>query len=131
MSDSEPMDHTEDLGYSELSAAEREARNFAMLCHIAGFAGGVIPFGNIIGPLVIWQLKKEHPLVEDQGKESLNFQITVMLGVLVSIVLIFFVVGIFLLAVICIGAAVLQIIAAIKANEGVRYRYPLTIRFVQ
>ncbi len=55
---------------------EKDARTWAMLCHIGAFAGYIIPFGHIIAPLVIWLIKKdESPFVDDQGKESLNFQI--------------------------------------------------------
>jgi hypothetical protein len=54
-----------------------EERNWAMTCHLASFAGYVLPLGNIIGPLVAWLMKRdEFPLVDDQGKEALNFQIS-------------------------------------------------------
>ncbi|WP_159522411.1 DUF4870 domain-containing protein [Sunxiuqinia indica] len=111
----------------------RDERMWGMLCHIAAFAGLVIPVaGNIIGPLVVYLLKKEEfSFVEDQGKESLNFQITVTILMFVSGMLIIVGIGFLLLAVIGIGALVLTIIAAIKANEGEFYRYPWTIRFLK
>ena len=106
-------------------------RTFAMLCHIAALAGFVIPLGNIVGPLVVWLVKKEQsPLVEDQGRESLNFQISVMIYCIVSGILMFAVIGIFLLPVVLIFSLIMIIIAAMKANSGERYRYPLTIRFL-
>jgi uncharacterized protein len=65
-----------------------DERQWAMFAHLAALAGFVIPFGNLIGPLIVWQIKKnEMPFVDDQGKEALNFQITVCLAVLVCILL--------------------------------------------
>ena len=55
---------------------EKQERTWALFCHIGALAGFIFPFGNIIAPLVIWLIKKEeYPLVDDQGKESVNFQI--------------------------------------------------------
>ena len=109
----------------------REERMWAMFCHLGGLAGFIFPFGNIIAPLVIWLVKKEeYPLVDDQGKESINFQISMTIYILASVVLIFLVIGIPLLIILGIFSLIVVIIAAIKANEGEKYRYPLTIRFL-
>ena len=87
--------------------------------------------GNILGPLVMWLLKREESsLVDDQGKESLNFQITLTIYLCITIVLCFVAIGLFILPVLLIASLILVIIATIKASEGERYRYPLTIRFV-
>lgn len=103
-----------------------------MLCHLSALAGYIIPLGSVIGPLVVWQMKKaEMPVVDDQGKEALNFQLTVLIAVLISIVLMFVVIGIFLLFAIGIADLVLVIIAALKANKGELYRYPFSIKFVK
>ena len=68
------------------SSPESQARMWNMLCHLSALAGFVIPFGNILGPLIIWQIKKnEFPSVEIHGKASLNFQITVFIAVLAAI----------------------------------------------
>ncbi|MBN2365281.1 MAG: DUF4870 domain-containing protein [Calditrichaeota bacterium] len=110
----------------------KDARTYGMLCHLVAFAGFIIPFGNLIGPLIIWLLKKEEfPFVNDQGKESLNFQISMTIYAIISAILIVVVLGIFLLIAIVIFEIVMIIIASIKANEGVSYRYPLTIRFLK
>ncbi|WP_425508339.1 DUF4870 domain-containing protein [Tahibacter amnicola] len=109
---------------------------FAHLSALLGLVTGGL--GNFIGPLVIWLVKKESmPFVDDQGKEALNFNITVgLLGVaLVVLTIITFGLGA-LLALpvgICAGIAwlVFTIIATIKANEGVAYRYPLTLRLIK
>ena len=109
----------------------QDERTWGMLCHLSALAGYIIPFGNIVGPLVVWLIKKdEMPFVEDQGKEALNFQISVTIYVIVSFVLIFVLIGIFLLIAVGIFSLVMLIIAAIKANQGEAYRYPLCIRFI-
>ena len=104
-----------------------------MLCHIAGLAGYVIPVvGNIVGPLVLWQLKKdEHPFIDEQGKEAVNFQISMAIYALVSVALFALCIGPFLLAAVGIIDLVLLIVAAVKANDGQHYRYPLTIRLIK
>jgi len=108
-----------------------DERMWAMLCHLSTFAGYVVPMGNIIGPLVVWLIKKEeYPLVDDQGKEALNFQISITIYVFASIILSLLIIGIFLLIAVVIFDLVATIIAAIKANEGNYYRYPMTIRFI-
>ena len=111
---------------------DKDARTMAMLCHLLALSTFIgIPFGNIIGPLIIWAIKKdEHPFVDDQGKESLNFQITMTIVAIVAFILVFLFIGIPLLIALAIFVLVMVIVAAIKANEGVAYRYPLTIRFI-
>lgn len=109
-----------------------ESRQWAMFAHLSALVGFVIPFGNVIGPLVVWLMKKDTmPFVDDQGKESLNFQITVTIAAVVCMALIVVLIGIPLLFVVGIVALVLTIIAGIKANEGVRYRYPFTLRLIK
>ncbi|MGN6507721.1 MAG: DUF4870 domain-containing protein [Tepidisphaeraceae bacterium] len=110
----------------------KDAKLWGMLAHLSALAGLVIPFGFVIGPLVVWLVKKnEFPFVDDQGKESLNFQITVTIALVVSFLLIFVLVGFLLLPVVGITALVFCVIAAVQANNGVRYRYPLSIRFIK
>jgi len=112
---------------------DRDERMWGMLCHLSALAGLVLPVaGNIVGPLLVYLIKKEeYSFVEDQGKESLNFQITVTILLFVSSILIVIGIGILLLAVIGIGALVFTIIAAVRANEGEFYRYPWSIRFLK
>ncbi|MEM9620099.1 MAG: DUF4870 domain-containing protein [Pseudomonadota bacterium] len=101
-----------------------------MIAHLSALVGFIIPFGNIIGPLVVWQIKKDMPFVEEQGKEALNFQITVSLAAIVCFILMFILIGALLLPILGIAAIVFTIIAAIKANGGEHYEYPLTLRLV-
>jgi uncharacterized Tic20 family protein len=105
---------------------------WAMLCHLSALSGFIIPFGSLIGPLVVWQIKKnQYPIVDDQGKEALNFQITITLAAIVSAILIVVLVGIALLIAVGIASLVFTIIAAIKANNGETYRYPFCLRLIK
>lgn len=126
---------------NEINAEERK---WAMFAHLSMLLGGLLTsgwagsVGFFIGPLVIWLTKKDTmPFVNDQGKEALNFAITVSIvfaGLLVLTILslgIGALLTIPLMLIVGIGALVLAIMAAIKANEGVAYRYPFAIRLVK
>ena len=117
-------------GSPELTEKEK---TWGMLCHLFTFCAFVgIPFGNIIAPLIIWQIKKnESQFVAYNGKEALNFQITLLIYSIIPAILIVVFIGILLLFAILIMDIVLTIIAAIKANNGEHYRYPMTIRFIK
>ena len=118
---------------------ESQARTWNMLCHLSALAGFIIPFGNMLGPLLVWQIKKnEIPSVNVHGKAALNFQITVTLaafiGVVVAVILSFFCVGFLLIPlVVLIGLAglVFAIIAGLKANNGEDYKYPYSLQLVK
>ena len=110
-----------------------------MICHLAGL-GGLIPIvpviGSIIGPLIVWQLKKdEFGFVDEQGKEAVNFQISILLYLLVSAILwiplSFICIGALIPVAISVVDLIFLLIAAVKANDGEHYRYPLTIRFIK
>jgi uncharacterized Tic20 family protein len=109
-----------------------EVRQWAMFCHFAAFLGMLFPFGNLLGPLILWQIKKDSdPFIDAQGKEALNFQITVSLAMVASTFLMLLLIGFALFGLVAVGALVLTIIAGIKANEGVAYRYPFTWRLIK
>jgi uncharacterized protein len=109
-----------------------QARTWDMLCHLSALAGYLIPFGNVIAPLIIWQIKRsEYPSVDVHGKEAVNFQISVLIYTFVSIFLTFVLIGIPLLVATVIGSLVCIVIASVKANKGETFRYPLTIRFIK
>lgn len=116
---------------SQATTDDSDARQWAMIAHLSALVGFIIPFGNVIGPLVVWQIKKDMPFVEEQGKEALNFQITVIIAVIACFILSFIAIGLLLLPIVGIGALVLTIIAGIKANSGEHYQYPLTIRMIK
>lgn len=110
----------------------QDDRTWGLIAHLSALAGLVIPFGNILGPLVVWLTKRDQSaFVADQAKEALNFQITASIALVVSAFLIIVLIGIVLLPIIGLGALVLTIVGGIKANEGTRYRYPLTMRLVK
>jgi uncharacterized Tic20 family protein/DNA-directed RNA polymerase subunit RPC12/RpoP len=112
--------------------SEKDARMWAMLCHLGGLAGYVVPFGNIIAPLVIWLTQKDKSwFVDRHGKEALNFQISWTIWAFIAAVLVLVIVGICLAVAISIAKLILIILAAVAANDGKFYQYPLTIRFLK
>ena len=108
-------------------------KTMAMLCHLLSFVGFIgIPLGNILGPLVLWLIKKDQDaLVDATGKEVLNFQISAFIYGIVCALLFFVFIGVILLPILIIMVVVYTIIGAMKANEGQLYRYPFTIRFIK
>jgi uncharacterized Tic20 family protein len=117
---------------SDASQVSKDEQNWAMGCHLAALSGFVIPFGNLVGPLVVWLLKRaDMPMVDRLGKEALNFQITVTIAAVISAILCFVLIGFILLPIVYVGALVLTIMAAVKVSNGnYDYRYPLTLRFL-
>lgn len=110
-----------------------DTRTWAMACHLLALSAYVgVPLGNIIGPLVVWLIKREDdPFIDHNGKESLNFQISMTIYGLVAGLLVFVLIGFLLVPAVLIVDLVFTIIAAVKTSNGETYRYPLTIRFVQ
>jgi len=109
-----------------------EERQWALFAHLSALIGFIIPFGSIIGPLIIWQIKKnEMPFVDDQGKEALNFQITMAIAAIVCIVLMVVLIGFLLIWIVGLLDLLFIIIAALAANNGQAYRYPITLRLVK
>jgi len=103
-----------------------------MFSHLTAFAGYLMPFGNLVGPLIVWLIKKDQmPFVDHQGKESLNFQITMTIAAAISGLLFVVVIGIFMLVAVVILNIVFVIVASVKANDGVAYRYPMCIRLIR
>ena len=124
--------------------ASAEERPWAMFAHLSALLGGLLTSGRggsigfFIGPLIVWLIKKDTmPFVNDQGKEALNFAITVSLACLALLLMTLATLGIGallafpLMAVIGLTALVLFIIAAVKANQGIAFRYPFSLRFVK
>ena len=109
-----------------------EEKQWALFAHLSALVGYIIPFGSIIGPLIIWQIKKNEMLfVDDQGKEALNFQITMAIAVIVCIVLMLVLIGFLLIWIVGIVDLIFIVIAAISANNGQAYRYPLNLRLIK
>ena len=112
---------------------DRDERMWATLCHLSAFALFLLPTcGNLIGPLIVWLIKKDElPLVDDQGKEVLNFQISMTIYYIAAAILCCAFVGFVLLPALLIFGIVVTIMGAVKASTGVAYRYPLCIRFLK
>jgi len=128
----DPVDPAVEASAPPPGTPNSEARQWALIAHVSALLGFVLPFGNLIGPLIVWQLKKDmDPFVDDQGKEALNFQITVTLMLVVCVLLMLVLIGLLLAWVVGIAALVLVIIAAIKSNEGTAYRYPFCWRLIK
>jgi uncharacterized Tic20 family protein len=118
----------------------KDACMWAMFCHLAGLCAliPIVPvIGGVIGPLIIWQIKKnDNPFIDEQGKEAVNFQISILLYSLIgSVVSAITCVGIALIPIVVVIIGIFDIvfliIASIKANNGKHYRYPLTFRFIK
>ena len=110
----------------------RDERTWAMLSHFSALSMFIVPFGNILAPLIIWLIKKEEmAFVEDQAKEVLNFQISMTIYLIGSIILIIVLVGIPILIGLGIFNVIITIIAGIKANDGKSYRYPINLRLIK
>jgi hypothetical protein len=113
----------------ELSETER---NWAMLCHLSAFAGFFFPFGGIIGPLICWLTRKdESQWVDQNGKASLNFQLSILLYIILAIPLVIIIIGIPIIAILGTLKIICIIIASVKAAKGEEFRYPLSIPFIQ
>lgn len=109
-----------------------EEKQWALICHLSGLSGYLIPFGNIIIPIIIWSMKKQDmPMVDEHGKEVINFQISITIWILLSGLLIILLVGIPMLIVLVLLQVILVIVGALKADNGELYKYPLTVRFIK
>jgi uncharacterized protein len=116
---------------SETSTAGN-VRTWCVICHLSALAGFVIPgAGHILGPLVVWLVKRgESAEIDAHGKEALNFQISMLIYNVVAGILCLLVIGFALLAILHVLNVVFVIIAALRASEGQMYRYPLTLRLI-
>jgi len=107
-------------------------KNLGLLCHLLALTAFVIPFGNVLGPLVLWLVKRaDSPFLDALGKEAVNFNISWLIYGLVAALSIFVLIGFLLAPAVLIAWLILVVIAAIKASEGKIYRFPLTIRLIK
>jgi uncharacterized Tic20 family protein len=104
----------------------KDARTFAMLAHLLAI------FTCFVGPLVIWLVKKEeHPFIDEQGKEALNFQITVAIAYVAASLLSFLCIGFLLFPAVWVVNLIFCIMACVAANKGEHYRYPVSLRLIK
>ena len=115
------------------SQIPKPERTWAMFAHFSSLLGWIgIPFANIVAPLIMWQMKKEEmPFGSSQAKECLNFQISLTIYAIISAILCLVFIGILGLIALLVINVIFTIIAAIKSNDGIGYRYPLTIRLIK
>jgi uncharacterized Tic20 family protein len=115
------------------SATSSSTRTWCILCHASALLGLFFHFlGHIFGPLIVWMLKRaDSPEIDAHGKESLNFQLSMLIYDAAALILCFVLIGIPILILLWILNTVLVIVASIKASDGQLYRYPLTIRFIR
>ncbi len=101
-------------------------RSMAMLTHLLALVSG------FLGPLIVWLIKKDQsPFVDYHGKEALNFQISLFIYWIATILLVIVLIGLLLIPVLLVLQILFPILAAVAANKGQYYRYPLTIRIIR
>ena len=117
----------------ETSTSSRDVRTWKVLCHATALAGFFVPWaGHILGPLIVWLAKRsDSPEIDEHGKESLNFQISMLIYNVIAGLLCLVLIGFIILAILHILNLVLVIVASIQASEGKFYRYPMTIRLIK
>ncbi|NTV96106.1 MAG: DUF4870 domain-containing protein [Thiobacillus sp.] len=114
------------------TAANADESNWGMFAHLSALVGFVIPFGNVVGPLLIWLTKgKESDYVGEQAREALNFQITMLIVAAVCFALSLILIGLLFLWLAALFDLVFVILAAVTASKGQMYRYPYTLRLVK
>jgi uncharacterized Tic20 family protein len=114
------------------SSSSSDVRNWSVLCHASALSGLFFHvLGFVLGPLIVWLIKRgDSAEIDANGKESLNFQISMLIYHAIAVVLCFVLIGIPILIALWILDVVFTIIASVKTSEGQFYRYPLTIRFL-
>jgi uncharacterized Tic20 family protein len=116
----------------EIKTYTQSERDWAMFCHLSAFAGYFFPFGGIIGPIICWISRKdESAWIDANGKSSLNFQISLLLYMVLAVPLCFIIIGIPIIVFLIILKVVCIIIASIRAAKGEVFKYPISIPFIQ
>ncbi len=109
-----------------------EVMNWAMLCHLVALLAMPFGLGHIVGPLLVWLIKRDqHPFIDDQGKESLNFQISMTIYGALLVPTLCVGIGFVLLPALLVTNIIFIVIASVHASRGEWYRYPLTIRLIR
>ncbi|MEX2479735.1 MAG: DUF4870 domain-containing protein [Gammaproteobacteria bacterium] len=107
-------------------------RQLAMFGHLAGLLGFVIPFASVLAPLVLWLLNRSrHPYIDEQGREAINFQLTILVYLLLAFALVLALVGLVLIPLIVLFQLIMVLVAAVRVNDGEAWRYPVTLRFLR
>lgn len=108
------------------------ARTWVMACHLSSLSGFIVPLANIVVPLILWIMKKDQfPFVDEQGKESINFQISMLIYFLIGSLFIFILIGFVILPLLALFDIICVIIASSESYHGKHFRYPFCIRFLK
>ena len=106
-------------------------KNWAVGLHLSKFAGCLFPLGNVLGPLVVWLIKKDSsPKLDEIGKQVINYNLSMTLWFFVCIPLVLLFIGFFMMGALALADLIFTVLAAVAASNGQRYKYPLTIRFI-
>ncbi|CAM3257752.1 MULTISPECIES: DUF4870 domain-containing protein [Brevibacillus] len=117
---------------SEHLPSSKDERTWALVAHLSALVGCFIPLGNVIGPLIVWLVKREgSEFVDIHGKEALNFNLTVTIFAAIATLLMLVLIGAFLMIALFVFWVICLIMAVMKVNEGKIYRYPITFRFIK
>lgn len=121
-----PMDYAAPAGNTYAGPPpSADDKSMGMLAHLLGVLG-------FIGPLIIWLIKKDQsPFVNDQGKEALNFHLTLLIGIIIGVATSCIGVGLVITPLVWILGVIFSILGAMKAKDGIAYRYPFAIRFIK
>jgi uncharacterized Tic20 family protein len=124
---------TPPVGVTAPTVSSTNVRTWNILCHASALLGVFLHFpGHLLGPLNVWLAKRDDsPEIDSHGKESVNFQISMLIYNGIAVVFCLVLVGFAFLAVLWVLNAVFVIVASIHASDGKFYRYPMTIRFIQ
>jgi len=124
---------TPPVGVTAPTVSSTNVRTWNILCHASALLGVFLHFpGHLLGPLIVWLAKRDDsPEIDAHGKESVNFQISMLIYNGIAVVFCLVLVGFAFLAVLWVLNAVFVIVASIQASDGKFYRYPMTIRFIE
>ena len=120
------------LEYDDFQPWGMDLRTFTILMHLSIFAGAIVPFGGIILPVVMWTTNKDKSVLIDQhGKNILNWMISSIIYVIGGAILVLIGIGVLILIAVAICTVVFAILGAVKASNGEIYKYPLAIEFIK
>ena len=124
---------TPPVGVTAPTVSSTNVRTWNILCHASALLGIFLHFpGHLLGPLIVWLAKRDDsPEIDAHGKESVNFQISMLIYNGIAVVFCLVLVGFAFLAVLWVLNAVFVVVASIQASDGKFYRYPMTIRFIE
>ena len=114
-------------------ASSSDVRTWCILCHASALLGLFFHFlGHLLGPLIVWLAKRDDsPEIDAHGKESLNFQLSMLIYDAIAVILCFVLIGIPILILLWVLNTIFVIVASIQASDGKLYRYPMAIRLIK